>query len=93
MSNTFNQLGDIIESLQPENEITDFEEEDEFDDDSYLSDSDLSDDLLTAQQQWEESMNQITGLFNLVLFPLVGKVIGRRTAHIIWAKFANWWFI
>lgn len=58
----------------------------------YYLDSD-SEYALTAQQQWEESMKQITGLVNLVLFPLVGKLLGRRTAHFAWRRFAEWWFI
>ncbi|KAM9904390.1 hypothetical protein OXX69_007579 [Metschnikowia pulcherrima] len=47
---------------------------------------------LSAQEQWDESIKQITGLVNFVIFPLLGKLLGRRTAHIIWRKVANWWF-
>lgn len=64
-------------------------ESDSESDSGYYSDSEYG---LTAQQQWEESIEQIRGLVNLVLFPLLGKVLGRRTAHIIWHRFADWWF-
>lgn len=57
----------------------------------YYSDS-SSDFELTAQEQWEESVKQITGLVNLVLFPMLGKLLGRRTAHVVWRRFAEWWF-
>lgn len=58
----------------------------------YYSDSE-SEYELSAQKQWEESIKQINGLVNLVFFPLVGKLLGRRTAHFVWRRFAEWWFI
>jgi len=74
------------------------------DDDAYLDyDSDyasssgddsllLEYDALSAQQQWEESMNQIQMVLGLVLFPLVGKLLGRRFSKLIWRRFADWWW-
>ncbi|CAK7894286.1 mitochondrial import protein 2 [[Candida] anglica] len=59
----------------------------------YDSDDSSSYDALSAQQQWEESVKQITGLVNMVIFPLIGKLLGRRMAHVIWGRFANWWFL
>lgn len=47
---------------------------------------------LTAQQHWEESFKQVTELVHFVLFPLLGKFLGRRTAHVAWRRFAEWWF-
>lgn len=64
------------------------------DDDSNIdsiTDTDYSLDL-TAQEQWEESMKQIQGLVNMIIFPLIGKVLGRRASKIIWAKVADWYF-
>lgn len=61
-------------------------------DDSYSSDYSSSEYELTAQEQWEESLRQISSLMNLIIFPLVGKIVGRRVSHTIWAKFADWWF-
>lgn len=40
--------------------------------------------LLDAQQQWEESLEQLSKCLNWVLLPLVGKYMGRRTARVIW---------
>ncbi|SGZ46802.1 CIC11C00000000167 [Sungouiella intermedia] len=57
----------------------------------YYSDSG-SEFELSAQEQWEESIKQVTGLVNFVLFPMIGKLLGRRTAHIVWRHFAEWWF-
>lgn len=69
-------------------------------DSDYLTDSDSqyyddsgSEYELSAQEQWEESLKQINNLINFIIFPLIGKVIGRRFSHIVWRKIANWWFI
>ncbi|QLL32002.1 hypothetical protein HG536_0C01700 [Torulaspora globosa] len=40
--------------------------------------------LLDAQQQWEESLEQLSKVLNWVLLPLIGKFMGRRTAKVIW---------
>lgn len=60
-------------------------------DSDYYSETESEYDL-TAQEHWDESMRQITGLVSFVIFPLLGKFLGRKSAHIIWRKFANWWF-
>lgn len=66
----------LIEPYQKYTEDTDLE---------YESDSDCdSEYAFSAQQQWEESIQQVKGLVNYVFFPLLGKLIGRRTAHILW---------
>lgn len=96
MSNTINQIGEVLESIQPDNQVTDTYDSsyDSYDSDSNDSDdSDDSDEFLTAQRQWEESMNQLSGLFTMVFFPVVGKVIGRRAAHMVWARIASRIFI
>ncbi|ODV78200.1 uncharacterized protein CANTADRAFT_299083 [Suhomyces tanzawaensis NRRL Y-17324] len=95
------QLRHIIAADSKERVVT--EDEYDYDDDDYdYDDDDYDDDYesdsddsfhLTAQEQWEESMKQIEGLISFVIFPLVGKVLGRRTSHIIWRRIANWWFI
>ena len=90
MSNTINQIGEVLESIQPDTQVTDTYDSSY---DSYDSDSDNSDEFLTAQRQWEESMNQLSGLFTMVFFPVVGKVIGRRAAHMMWARIASRIFI
>ena len=40
--------------------------------------------LLDAQQQWEESLEQLSKVLNWVVLPLIGKFMGRRTAKVIW---------
>ncbi|KAM3160982.1 hypothetical protein ACU8KH_05130 [Lachancea thermotolerans] len=55
--------------------------------DEYIVDSDEEDyeaQLLSAQQQWEESLEQLSQVFNWILLPLVGKYLGRRTALRVW---------
>lgn len=47
---------------------------------------------LTAQEHWEESMKQIQALVSFVIFPLLGKLLGRRFSKIVWRKVANWWW-
>lgn len=61
------------------------------DDSDYYSETDSEYDL-TAQEHWDESVKQITALVSFVIFPLLGKFLGRKSAHIIWRKVANWWF-
>lgn len=55
-------------------------------DDEYEYDHSLE---LTPQEQWDESMKQLENLFTFVVFPLIGKVLGRRFSHILWARFAR----
>lgn len=58
----------------------------------YYSDDSSMDYEVSAQEHWEESIKQITGLVNFVLFPMIGKLLGRRTAHFVWLRVAEWWF-
>lgn len=58
--------------------------------DDYESDSESFE--LSAQEHWEESMKQVEGLLSFIIFPLIGKVLGRRFSHVIWKRVANWWF-
>lgn len=65
----------------------------EYSDSDYETDSEWTseDELqLSPQQHWEESVKQITSLVNLVIFPLLGKVLGRRMSHLIWGHIAEW---
>lgn len=48
--------------------------------------------VITAQQQWDESIGQLNELVSHVLFPLAGKLLGRRTAHSLWHRIADWIF-
>jgi len=48
-----------------------------------LSDSslDLDEEALLAQQEWEESMEQLQKLFSFVLLPMAGKYFGRSFSY------------
>ena len=48
-----------------------------------LSDTslDLDDDALLAQQEWEESIEQLQKLLSFVLLPMAGKYIGRTFSY------------
>src|SRR6266478_6003025 len=48
-----------------------------------LSDSslDLDEDALLAQQEWEESIEQLQKLLSLVLLPMAGKYFGRNFSY------------
>lgn len=64
-------------------------EDEDGDDDEFEYDTDEIDDvfesqLLSAQQQWEESLEQLNKVLNWVLLPLVGKFMGRRMAKVLW---------
>lgn len=75
---------------QIEHDIHDtFTSDEEYDYD-YETDSNYE---LDAQQQWEESLTQIEGLFSMLLFPLIGKALGRKFSHRIWKHIADWWYV
>lgn len=61
---------------------------------SYESDfvEDSGDDyeaLINAQQQWDESLQQLSKVLNWIILPLAGKFVGRRVAIMIWKRVAN----
>lgn len=39
------------------------------------------DEYLLAQQEWEESLEQLQQLVGIVLLPFIGKYLGRRWSH------------
>jgi hypothetical protein len=45
-----------------------------------------SEDYRLAQQEWEESLQQLQQLFSLVLLPTLGKFLGRRWSY--WRKYS-----
>ncbi|PPQ64759.1 hypothetical protein CVT26_002703 [Gymnopilus dilepis] len=51
--------------------------------DSYDSDEEYR----LAQQEWEESLQQLQQLVAVVLLPYVGKWLGRRWSHILYARY------
>lgn len=75
-SDRFTALNNLIQHVEYDSDSS------EYTDDSYYE--------VSAQEQWEESLRQVNALVSLVLFPLIGKVLGRRTSHMIWRRVANW---
>ncbi|CAG98670.1 Mim2p [Kluyveromyces lactis] len=56
-------------------------------------DSDVIDEyerqLSDAQREWERSLEQLWQAVTWIILPLAGKLLGRRTAGIIWRKVMN----
>ncbi|CAR27788.1 hypothetical protein ZYGR_0N02740 [Zygosaccharomyces rouxii] len=94
------ELADVLDDMEREAELLDAYDEDEElplnegeEEEEEYSDyeSDLMDDyyegqLLDAQKQWEESLDQLNKVLNWILLPLVGKFLGRRVAKTIWKR-------
>lgn len=84
----------VLDDMETDAELLDTYDEDEespLNEEEEYSDyeSDLMDDyyegqLLDAQKQWEESLDQLNKVLNWILLPLVGKFLGRRVAKTIW---------
>ncbi|KAI8337829.1 hypothetical protein EDC96DRAFT_523462 [Choanephora cucurbitarum] len=53
-------------------------------DDSVYSEEEDSLYSYDAEAEWEESKQQLNALFSLVLFPLVGRWLGKKVAF--WSK-------
>ncbi|RLV91629.1 hypothetical protein JA1_003722 [Spathaspora sp. JA1] len=79
---------EVVQSFE-NHDYSDLEHESDYSDSSFYS----SEYSLTAQEQWEESMQQIQALVSFVIFPLIGKVLGRRFSKIIWRRVAKWWYV
>lgn len=47
----------------------------------YSYDDDEEEELRLAQQEWEESLEQLQQLVAVVLLPFLGKFLGRRWSH------------
>jgi len=54
-------------------------------DHSYDSDEDYR----LAQQEWEESLEQLNQIVTVVLLPFFGKFLGRRWSHWIFARYVR----
>ncbi|KAK7694916.1 hypothetical protein QCA50_002104 [Cerrena zonata] len=40
-----------------------------------------------AQEEWEESLEQLQQLVSIVLLPFLGKWLGRRWSHLAYARY------
>ncbi|KAM7183688.1 hypothetical protein V8F20_012528 [Naviculisporaceae sp. PSN 640] len=52
-----------------------------------LSETDSESD---AQQEWEESLEQLQLLLTMVIVPFAGKFFGRKFAYWSWARYMEW---
>lgn len=59
-------------------------DEDNFNAQDVYSDDEYSD--YDAEAEWEESKEQLSSLFSLVIFPFVGKWLGKKFSF--WGKFS-----
>lgn len=63
---------------------------------SLPSESDSSSDLETlsdysdAEEEWQESIEQLELLLTMVVVPFVGKFLGRKCAYWSWTRFMEW---
>lgn len=42
--------------------------------------------LLDAQEQWEQSLEQLNQVVNWIVLPLLGKYLGRKLAWRLWQR-------
>ncbi|KAH3901936.1 Mim2p SCDLUD_001721 [Saccharomycodes ludwigii] len=89
-----------VNILEEEDDDDDGDDDDDDDDSGYSSsiledyteyDNDNKSILLRqAQEEWEQSLQQLSEALNWVIFPLLGKFLGRRCAHNIWRSFMEY---
>ncbi|GME91141.1 hypothetical protein B5S28_g3873 [[Candida] boidinii] len=90
LENVSDTVADYENSKINSDACNDEEDEDDDDDDDDNSDYTFKTDLLRdPQKEWEENLAQLNTLLNFVLIPIVGKVLGRRFANIVWRKIAE----
>ncbi|KAG2202907.1 uncharacterized protein EV154DRAFT_523070 [Mucor mucedo] len=53
--------------------------------DGYSEEDDYSD--YDAEAEWEESKEQLSSLFSLVVFPFVGKWLGKKFSFWVWSRY------
>ncbi|KAJ7596908.1 hypothetical protein C8J56DRAFT_773510 [Mycena floridula] len=59
------------------------------DDLSSNSSSSSEDDYRLAQQEWDENLHQLQQLVSMVLFPMLGKYLGRRWSHWAFERYSR----
>jgi len=58
--------------------------------DSYFSSDDTDDeDYRLAQQEWEESLEQLAQIASVVLLPFLGRWLGRRWSYWAYARYVR----
>ncbi|KAI8342386.1 hypothetical protein BC941DRAFT_509298 [Chlamydoabsidia padenii] len=53
-----------------------------------FEDDDSSDYTYDADAEWEESKAQMNALFSLVIFPFVGRWLGRKLSFLVWSRWS-----
>jgi len=43
-----------------------------------------------ADQEWDESLQQLQLTVNMILLPFLGKWVGRRFAYYVWSRYMEW---
>ncbi|CCD23288.1 Mim2p NDAI_0B02530 [Naumovozyma dairenensis CBS 421] len=81
-------LDSLTQELEVEGEEEDYECAEE-ETESDIETIDYNAALVDAQRQWEQSLDQLNKVFNWILLPMIGKVIGRRSARVIWQRVMN----
>ncbi|KAJ8655597.1 hypothetical protein O0I10_008685 [Lichtheimia ornata] len=77
----------MAESTRPDYE-DDISIDDDIDTDGgYVSEGD-SYYSYDAEAEWEESKAQINALFSLVIFPFVGRWLGKKFSFWLWSRYA-----
>ncbi|KAN0100526.1 hypothetical protein V8E55_000510 [Tylopilus felleus] len=51
------------------------------------SDDDDDDDYRLAQKEWQESMEELQQLALVLVLPWLGKFLGRKTSHWLYARY------
>ncbi|KAF9405948.1 hypothetical protein BGZ94_003306 [Podila epigama] len=84
------RIWDLDEKLS---EVASIDETD-IDDDDIDDESDFSDESTTSstytrdiQREWDENMEQGRQLFAIVIFPYIGRWMGKKMSYWIWTRF------
>ncbi|KAF9161482.1 hypothetical protein DFQ26_004503 [Actinomortierella ambigua] len=80
---------EAVEQLVDHERAWDIDDEiQSIDGDSELSDDSTSSDLTRdLQREWDENMEQGRQLFALVIFPFVGRFLGKKFSYWIWGRY------
>ncbi|CAM0141707.1 hypothetical protein VKS41_007763 [Umbelopsis sp. WA50703] len=69
----------------------DLDDIDEGNDADYLDED--SESSYDADLEWEESKEQINMLLSMVIFPFVGKWLGRKFSFWVWSKYLHSFYV
>ncbi|KAG0344710.1 hypothetical protein BG004_004247 [Podila humilis] len=83
------RINEIDEQLSEIESIDGNDDDDDDDDDGSVSDysTTSSSDARDIQREWDENMEQGRQLFAIVIFPYIGKWMGKKMSYWIWTRF------